>query len=176
VRGSVIYATFVVALVFLPVLSLSGVAGKLFAPLGEAYVVAVFASLAVALTVIPALAYLMLAHTPAHRRDHAWIRTLKAGQARILIAITDHSRPLIAGTAVLFLAALAVLQSFGSNFLPTFREHPFIVHVPRHQAHRLPSLCGSGTAFRLHCAASGPCTRWRSGWDGRRRLAPIPMA
>ncbi len=130
VRGSVIYATFIVALVFLPVLSLSGVAGKLFAPLGEAYIAAVFASLAVALTLTPALSYLLLlAHAQARPREHAWIRALKAGHARILTATEGHSRLLIAGTAVLLLAALAVLQSFGSNFLPTFRERHFIVHV-----------------------------------------------
>ena len=60
VRSSVAYATFAVVLVFFPILALSGVAGRLFAPLGIAYILAVLASLAVALTVTPALSMLLL--------------------------------------------------------------------------------------------------------------------
>ncbi|MDA8153249.1 MAG: efflux RND transporter permease subunit [Acidithiobacillus sp.] len=129
VRGAVTYATFIVALVFLPVLSLSGVAGKLFAPLGEAYIAAVFASLGVALTVTPALAYLLLERTPSRSLEHAWIRKVKAAQARLLTTTEGHSRWLIVGITLLFLTAMAVLHSFGNNFLPEFRERHFIVHV-----------------------------------------------
>ncbi len=129
VRGAVTYATFIVALVFLPVLSLSGVAGKLFAPLGEAYIAAVFASLGVALTVTPALAYLLLGRTPSRSLEHAWIRKVKAAQARLLTTTEGHSRWLIVGITLLFLTAMAVLHSFGNNFLPEFRERHFIVHV-----------------------------------------------
>lgn len=129
VRGAVTYATFIVALVFVPVLSLSGVAGKLFAPLGEAYIAAVFASLAVALTVTPALAYLLLGRTQPRPLDPAWLCKLKEVQARLLTHAERHSRLLIVGITLLFLVAMAVLQSFGSNFLPEFRERHFIVHV-----------------------------------------------
>jgi len=129
VRGAVTYATFIVALVFLPVLSLSGVTGKLFAPLGEAYIAAVFASLGVALTVTPALAYLLLGRTPSRSLEHAWIRKVKAAQARLLTTTEGHSRWLIVGITLLFLTAMVVLHSFGSNFLPEFRERHFIVHV-----------------------------------------------
>ncbi|BDB13761.1 efflux RND transporter permease subunit [Acidithiobacillus ferrooxidans] len=129
VRGAVTYATFIVALVFLPVLSLSGVAGKLFAPLGEAYIAAVFASLGVALTVTPALAYLLLGRTPSRSLEHAWIRKVKAAQARLLTTTEGHSRWLIVGITLLFLTAIVVLHSFGNNFLPEFRERHFIVHV-----------------------------------------------
>jgi Cu/Ag efflux pump CusA len=60
VRSSVVYATFIVALVFVPLLTLSGVAGKLFAPLGLAYILAILASVIVALSLTPALCYLLL--------------------------------------------------------------------------------------------------------------------
>ena len=95
VRSSVVYATFIVALVFVPLLTLSGVAGKLFAPLGFAYILAILASLIVALSLTPALCYLLLgAHRAQERgstrgglaqatlrRDPAAYRTLP-GQSR----------------------------------------------------------------------------------------------
>src|SRR5712691_1044975 len=65
IRNSVVYATFVVALVFLPVLTMSGVQGRIFAPLGIAYICAIMASLAVALTVTPALCLIMLRRADA---------------------------------------------------------------------------------------------------------------
>ena len=61
VRGSVVYASFIVALVFVPLLHLSGITGRLFAPLGMAYILSIMMSLLVALTVTPALCYLLLA-------------------------------------------------------------------------------------------------------------------
>ena len=83
VRSSVVYATFVVALVFVPVLTLTGVQGALFRPLGLAYILAILASLVVALTVTPALTLLLLGG--AEHRAHespvlAWLkRALRAG-------------------------------------------------------------------------------------------------
>ena len=135
VRGAVVYATFIVALVFVPVLTLSGVTGKLFAPLGEAYIAAVFASLGMALTLTPALAYLLLGSTasqkatPSQSLDYAWVRALKSGHARVLAVIEDHSRWMIGGIALFCGIAVVLVFSFGSNFLPKFNERHFIVHV-----------------------------------------------
>ena len=69
VRSSVVYATIIVALVFMPLLTLTGVAGKLFAPLGIAYISAILASLLVALTLTPALSYLMLGKAKLSAED-----------------------------------------------------------------------------------------------------------
>jgi len=79
VRSSVVYATIIVALVFLPLLTLGGVAGKLFAPLGIAYIAAIMASLAVALTLTPALCYLLLGNAKLDSEDPPMIRIIKNG-------------------------------------------------------------------------------------------------
>ena len=63
VRGSVVYASFIVALVFVPLLTLDGVTGRLFAPLGFSYILAILVSLLVALTLVPALCYALLGST-----------------------------------------------------------------------------------------------------------------
>ncbi len=74
VRSAVVYATLIVALVFLPVLSLSGVAGKLFAPLGLSYILAILASLLVALTVTPALSFMLLTGKPLKEEEPSWYK------------------------------------------------------------------------------------------------------
>src|SRR5207249_6151469 len=78
VRSAVVYASFIVALVFLPLLTLSGVAGKLFAPLGIAYILAVLASLGGALTLTPALAFLLLAKRRLPADDTRFVARLKS--------------------------------------------------------------------------------------------------
>lgn len=129
IRGAVVYATFIVALVFLPLLTLSGVTGKLFAPIGEAYIAAVMASLGVAITVTPALSYLLLGKMQFRKADPAWIIGLKARHTRALAAIEHHSRWLISGVSLLCLVAVVLLPTFGRDFLPPFKERHFLVHV-----------------------------------------------
>jgi Cu/Ag efflux pump CusA len=69
VRSSVVYASFIVALAFVPLLTLSGVAGRLFSPLGLSYILAILMSLVVALTLTPALCYLFLGKNPQSLND-----------------------------------------------------------------------------------------------------------
>src|SRR5207253_7438756 len=83
VRGAVVYATFVVALVFLPIFFMSGLQGRLFAPLGLAYILAVLTSLAVALTVTPALAYVLLPRAGG-AEEPPLLRRLQSGYDRLL--------------------------------------------------------------------------------------------
>lgn len=128
VRGAVVYATLIVALVFVPVLTLSGVAQRLFAPLGLAYIAAILASLGVAMTVTPALGCLLLAREAqrAEPRFHARWREL---YDRLLQRMERHPRWLLAGVVVLCLAGLGTLPLLRPGFLPTLREGHYIVHM-----------------------------------------------
>ncbi len=129
VRGSVVYASFIVALVFVPLLTLGGVAGRLFSPLGFSYILAILMSLLVALTVTPALCYLLLVRSRLSEKDPpliAWIKPAYAATLRFL-----GKAPAIAIIASLLFCAvgLAVLPRLGGQFLPELREGHYIVHT-----------------------------------------------
>jgi CzcA family heavy metal efflux pump len=128
VRSAVVYATFVVALVFLPILTMSGVQGRIFAPLGMAYIFAIMASLAVALSVTPALCLIMLPR-PDAPPETAFVRRLKARHRRLLEGASANPDLVIGGAATLFLLALGALPFFGGSFLPELREQTFVVHI-----------------------------------------------
>ena len=129
VRSSVVYATVIVAMVFLPLLTLSGVAGKLFAPLGYAYISAILASLAVALTLTPALCYLLFAHSKLESDDPPMIRLMKRGYTRLLRRIEGHYRITI-GASLFFIAlGLGILPLFKSQFIPNLHEGHYILHM-----------------------------------------------
>ena len=129
VRSAVVYATFVVALVFLPVITMSGIQGRLFAPLGIAYILAILASLLVALTITPALCLALL---PQHaQRDHspAYVGYLKRRYRQTLERISEHPKAVLITAAAFCLVSIAALPFFGGAFLPELREGHFIVHM-----------------------------------------------
>ncbi len=128
VRSAVVYATFVVALVFFPVLAMTGVEGKIFAPLGTAYILAILASLGVALTLTPALCAIMLPRTTVVGETR-FVRWLKDAHRRWLEILLDRPGMLAVGVGVLCLAAAAMLPFFGGSFLPELQENSFIVHM-----------------------------------------------
>ena len=128
VRGAVVYATFIVAMVFLPVLTMSGVQGRLFAPLGVSFILATLASLAVALTVTPALCYLILSKVSPHQ-EPAYVRWLKIQHRRCLAALSQWPGIVMIVTLIVFLGAMATLPFFGGEFLPEFREGHYILHM-----------------------------------------------
>ena len=130
VRTAVAYATFAVLLVFLPVLVLSGIAGKLFAPLALAYILAVVASLAVALTVTPALSMMLLTgRREADMRDPPVMRWSRGGYTRLLQGINRAPRIVIACGILVTLAGAAATPFFGSTFLPDLKEGHLILHM-----------------------------------------------
>lgn len=129
VRGSVVYATFIVALVFVPLLTLGGVSGRLFAPLGLAYILAVMASLAVAVTVTPALCVALLSRGALGRAEAPVFRALNPGYGALVAAIVRRPQIALAASAVSVLFVIATLPGFGARFLPELREGHFIVHT-----------------------------------------------
>lgn len=130
VRSSVVYATFAVVLVFLPILALSGVAGRLFQPLGIAYILAVLASLAVALTITPALSMMLLTGSNRQEaRDPPVVYWTRHAYKRMLGHI-ERLPILVVGIAIaLTVTGGAMLPFLGSTFLPDLREGHLILHV-----------------------------------------------
>jgi CzcA family heavy metal efflux pump len=130
IRTSVVYATYIVALVFLPVFSLSGLEGRIFTPLAFSYIVAIVASLLVALTVTPAMCMILL----GHQRDlpHEETRTvafLKGHYGKFLSLSLSKPKTIVVSAALLFLVSLVPLIFLGKQFLPEFDESNLIVSM-----------------------------------------------
>ncbi len=124
IRGSVVFATVIVVLVFLPLFALSSVEGRLLAPLGFAYIVSLTASLVVALTVTPALCSLLLPNARSVLRGHEpWlVSRLKRMFQPSLRWSLSHSRIVVLFSALLLIAAGVALSRTGRAFLPEFNE------------------------------------------------------
>jgi CzcA family heavy metal efflux pump len=124
VRGAIFFATLIIMLVFLPLFFLSGVEGRLLQPLGLSYLVAIFASLVVALTVTPVACYYLLGRRPggAHESESPLVRWLKAAYRPMLMRALGRPGLVIGASAVLVASALAVVPFLGRTFLPGFNE------------------------------------------------------
>ena len=150
VRNSIVYATIIVILVFIPLFYLQGIEGRIFAPLGIAYITSIIASLVVSLTVTPALcSYLLekknhLKHInlafwkkrksntsvdAAHEPDSGLVRWLKKQDLKLLRWGLKKTK-LVAGVAIaLIIAAISIVPFFGTEFLPPFNEGSFTVNM-----------------------------------------------
>ncbi len=137
VRHSIFYATVLIILVFLPLLGLSGVEGKLFAPIAVATIVSMVASFVVSLTLIPVLCSLLLAPrrsssgavAPAHA-ETAVARGLKQLLRRTVLRVgLDHPVPVLAVVLVGLVGAAFLYAGMGKDFLPQFREETALVAV-----------------------------------------------
>ena len=129
VRSSVVFATFVVVLVFVPIVALSGVQGAFFRPLAYAYMTSIMASLLVALTVTPALTLLLLARRSQHAGESRMLEGIKRRYRRGLQAFGRHPTVVMIGTGALIVMAVALIPLFGGGFIPEFNEGHFIVHM-----------------------------------------------
>jgi HME family heavy-metal exporter len=124
VRNSIVIATMIVVLVFLPLFSLDGLEGRLFVPLGIAYVVSILASLLVSLTITPVLcSYLLPKVTDKnHEEDGAFVRSLKKKDRAVLEKVLDTPKQILAVCAVLVVIAGVAVAFMGREFLPPFNE------------------------------------------------------
>jgi len=129
VRSSVVYATFIVALVFVPLLTLGGIAGKLFSPLGLAYILAILGSLIVALTLTPALCYLLLARGELSSRDPPAVAWIKPRYRALLERIERYPGRVVAAVFALIAGGIALLPLFSGEFIPALREGHYIIHM-----------------------------------------------
>jgi HME family heavy-metal exporter len=131
IRGAIVFGTAVVILVFLPLFALSGIEGRLFAPLGIAYIVSILASLAVSLTVTPVLSYYLLPQSrAAHRHsDGPLLRLLKAGASPLIRFSMARAGWLLLATAVVLILSAWQLTRLGADFLPPFDEGSVQVNV-----------------------------------------------
>jgi CzcA family heavy metal efflux pump len=131
VRSAIVFGTAMVILVFIPLFALSGIEGRLFAPLGVAYIVSILASLLVSLTVTPVLSYYLLPQARAiHReKDSPLLRALKWGASYLVRFSMRFAGLLLLCTWLLVGLSVWMLAHLGSNFLPPFDEGTVQVNV-----------------------------------------------
>jgi CzcA family heavy metal efflux pump len=130
VRSGILYATIIVVLVFVPLFALPGIEGRLFSPLGVAYIVSILASMLVSMTVTPVLCYYLL---PTMKRlQHgdsplvAWLKRLDTG---VLAWSFRHARALVLMAVVAVAAAAASVPAFPRQFLPPFNEGSLVLSL-----------------------------------------------
>lgn len=131
VRSSIVFATAIVVLVFVPLFALEGIEGRIFAPLGVAYITSILASLLVALTVTPALSSYLLPRMRQMKQDgDAWlVRKIKQAEAALLHWALPRSTPILLAFAALFAGAVVMVPFFGNEFLPPFNEGSVTINV-----------------------------------------------
>ena len=130
VRSGILYATLVVVLVFVPLFALPGIEGRLFAPLGIAYIVSILASMLVSMTVTPVLSYYLLPHMPQlGQGDTPIVRHLKAWDEKLLRWSFPRARGIVACAVLAVALAAAAVPLFPRAFLPAFNEGSLVMSL-----------------------------------------------
>jgi HME family heavy-metal exporter len=131
VRNSIVFSTILVVLVFVPLFALGGMEGKLFTPLGVAYIVSILASLVVSLTVTPVLSYWLLPNAGfmGHDKDGLLLRALKALAGLAIRFSVRHPLPILGTVALAVVASVVTVMGLGRDFLPPFNEGSVQVNV-----------------------------------------------
>src|SRR5262244_1542761 len=131
IRSSIVFATLIIILVFMPLLNLGGFEGRMFAPLAFAYIASVAASLLVALTVTPALCYFLLGRSRLIREagDSKLVQWLKWVYARILQWTLQRPVEIIAVSVILLVVAIMLFPLMGREFLPPFNEGALNINI-----------------------------------------------
>ena len=149
IRSSIVFATVIVMLVFLPLFFLAGVEGRLLQPLGTAYLISLLASLVVALTVTPALcAYLLPGvRSILEGREPALATALRRGYQRLLPHTLHHSWLVMGAAGLLLIGALATIPLMGRAFLPAFNEGALVISAVTLPGTSLAESNALGTAI-----------------------------
>ena len=129
VRSAVVYATFIVAFVFLPILMLSGLQGSFFAPLAVSYILAILASLAVALTITPALCFVFFAKGLQHAGETRVQNFIRRIYTRILEPTNKTPNLLFFTVLILCALTFCTIPLLKGEFLPKFREGHYVLQV-----------------------------------------------
>ena len=124
VRSGIVYATVIILLVFVPLFAMPGIQGRMFGPLATAYIVSIFASLVVSVTVTPALASYLLPHMKSLQGEHGGLfaRWLKRRNERALNWVLNNGRIVLSVAALAVLVAAASVPYLPRSFLPEFNE------------------------------------------------------
>lgn len=150
VRSAVVYATLIVVVVFVPVFTLPGVTGHIFAPLGFSYVIAILASLLTALTVTPALCMYFLCRDgslPLPESEPITVARIKGLYRRTLENVLWRPGLVVFLAFSLFISTALLIPSMGEDFLPQFREDSLIVTVIARAGQSLEATTRMGGSF-----------------------------
>lgn len=130
VRMPILNSTLIIVASFVPLFFLSGMEGRMLAPLGITFVISLFASTFVALTLTPVLCTYLLGNSKSKtEREPYLVRKLKKGYERALEWTLLHKKIVLGGISVVFVLAVIMLSSFGRSFLPPFNEGSFTVSI-----------------------------------------------
>lgn len=133
VRMPILNSTLIIVASFLPLFFLSGMEGRMLVPLGVTFIVSLFASTLVALTLTPVLCSYLLVHDretdPKKETEPRLTRHLKTGYAGLLNRVLRRKTAVVAGGAILFIGAVIIFFTFGRSFLPPFNEGSYTINV-----------------------------------------------
>lgn len=130
VRSAILYATLIIALVFVPLFALGNIEGRMFIPLGIAYIVSILASMFVSMTLTPVLSlYLLPKIAQAKKEEGALVKTLKKADEKLLNWAFQHYKFILSVTLLIVLAGAATVPFFARAFLPVFNEGTLTINV-----------------------------------------------
>ncbi len=147
IRSSVVFATLILCVVVVPIFFLTGVEGQIFKPLGLAFITSILASLLVALTVTPAMCYLLLVGSPLPEAETWTVQKLKELYRPVLNFATRNPWLILGGSLGVLLASLTLVPGLGKTFLPEFQERNLIIAVSQFPGASLSSTQQIGLAI-----------------------------
>ena len=128
VRHAIIFATLIEVVALVPVFVMEGLSGAFFTPLALSFALAVLASMVVALTITPAMSFILLRNVPLEKRESPLIKILHKIYSAVLARVVNTPRSAYITVGVIVLAGMLVLPQLGQSLLPSFKERDFLMH------------------------------------------------